>query len=134
MKVAALAQPGDLLPTLGGRFILTALDRIHHDAFLQCHSQGIRVLDVILIVHVRRRVTDQEHNPVGVLILAPGHAVHGIIQGLVDALRAIAATVSLKIHQSGVHGVQVGGQVQNLGDISITAIPVADQPHPDFWC
>ena len=62
----------------------------------------------------------------------------GVMEGLFNSLAiallvaVIAATIGLKIHQRGIHGIQVTGQVHHAGDIGITAIAIGDQTDADF--
>ena len=65
LKELAMAEARDLCPGPGGRRNFTTLNRVDHDAFLQRGCHDLRILHLVLIVHVRRCITDQEHDLVG---------------------------------------------------------------------
>ena len=58
--VAALGLDGDVLPRLGAVRVVAALDGVDDDALLDGLLARLGVLHVVLVVHVRRRVADQE--------------------------------------------------------------------------
>jgi hypothetical protein len=60
-----MTEARDLRPGPGGGRNFTALNRVDHDAFLQRSCHDLRVLHLVLIVHVRWCIADQEHDLVG---------------------------------------------------------------------
>ncbi len=128
LEEVALPQGGDLCPRLNGRFDITTLNRIDDNPFLQRRRHDLGVLHLV-VVHVRRRVADQEDHLVRLVLFAPRHVVHGIVERLVDTLGRVAATVCLEVHQRGIDGIEVIGQVDNLGHVGIATVAVRDEPN-----
>jgi hypothetical protein len=77
-------------------------------------------------------VADQEDDPVGVLGAAPVQARHGLVQGLVDGLRPIAAAIGLEALQRRVERVDVVRERVHLRHVRVTAVAVADHRHADL--
>ena len=122
----------DLRPGLRGRIVVTALNGVDHDAALFGQRHGGGVFDVVLVVHVRRRIADQEHRLIGRCLGVPAHARNRILQSLVDRLRTIATPIGLEVHQVCIHGIEVGGQIEHLGDVLIATITIGDQTDADL--
>ena len=134
LQIGAVAELRDLLPEPQSLGLITALDGVDTDAALPRQRKGLRIIDVVLIVHVRRRIADQENNAIGICILPPGDGMDGIMQRLVDTLRAVTAAVCLKLEQGGMQCVQVWGQIHHLRHIVVTPVAIGDQAHTDAWC
>ena len=75
-EVAAAPERRDVPPRRDGVAHGPALNRVDDDALGGRRSDDLRILDVVLVVHVRRRIADEEHHLVRALILAPRHAVN----------------------------------------------------------
>ena len=134
LKVFTTSELGDLLPVFPCRRILSALNRVDHDAFLQSPPDSDRILDVILVVHVCRCIADEKHHPVGIIILAPGNIMHRIVQRLINTFRTVTTTISLKIHQGGIHAIEIVGQIDGLCDVGIATVPISNKAHFDIGC
>jgi hypothetical protein len=113
LQIGAVAELRDLLPQPQRLRGVAALDGVDADAALLGQREALRVLDIVLIVHVRRRVADQKDHPIGVRVLTPGDGIDRFMQGLVDALRAVAAAVGLELEQLGMQRVEVRRQVHH---------------------
>jgi hypothetical protein len=127
-----LAAARDLLPNPRGLAVGAALDRVHDDVLPHglLHRAGVR--GVLHIVHVRRRVADQEHQLEGLAVGAPRELVDRVRERLVDRLGAVATAVGGERAQLAVHRVEVGAQVVELGDVRVAAVAVSDQPDADL--
>ena len=89
--------------------------RVDDDVLLFRHRQRGRIFGVLRIVHVRRRVADQEHDPPGVAGERPAQLVDGDVERLVDAFGPVAAAARLQLQQVGVEVLDVGGEVEGPG-------------------
>jgi hypothetical protein len=81
------------------------------------------------VVHVRRRVADQENDPPDVAGRRPAQFADGDVERFVDALRPIAAAAGLQLQQVGVEVLDVGGEIEGLGDVLLADIAVGDEAH-----
>ncbi len=124
--VGAARGVGDLLPDLRRAAHRTTLDGVDDDVLAPGAAAGVEVLHIILVVHVRRGVADQEDEPQNVLSFAPGDLVNGLMQGLVDGLRPVTAAVRREARELGVDCVHVVGQVEDRGDVVIAAIAIGE--------
>jgi hypothetical protein len=111
---------------------ISTLNGVDDDAALTCEPHALFEADVVGVVRVGRGVTDQEDHPVDAISLGPGESVHGLVQGLVDRLRGVAAPTRRVALEIGVDGVDVSGEIVNTGDVLVAAVAVADQRHPHF--
>ena len=107
LEVFPVTQCGNFLPGGASNLMLAALNGINYNAFLGCRCQGDRVFHIVGIIHVWWCITDQEYYSVGVTVRAPGNLVDSFVEGLIDAFRTIAATLCAKIHQAGIHRVEI---------------------------
>src|SRR5262249_42304845 len=114
-----------------GLAVVAALDGVDDDVPRRGQLAGVRILDVVGIIHVRRGIADQEDDLQGLLRLAPGNLGDRFVKGLVDALGKIAAPLGLETHELRVNGVQVIGQIDDLGDVGVATVPVGDQADLD---
>ena len=64
--------------------------------------------------------------------LAPGQLVDADVQRLVDAFRPVAAAARLQLEQVGVEVLDVGGEVECLGDVFVADVAIGDEAHADF--
>ena len=126
-------QLGDFLPDGGGRAHRSTLNGVDDEVFLDRHFANGGILDVILIIHVRRGITNEEHDLQNLATLAPGHFLDGFMQSLVYGLGSVATTLRLKLHELAVDLVDVIGQVVSLRDVFIAAITIAYQAKFDIW-
>ena len=130
--VAAVAHLGDFAPDPLGIAGAARLHGVDQDVALARHAQHLRVFHVLRIVHVRRRVADQEHDAADLGALRPGQFRHADMQRLVDALRPVAAAARAQLQQIGIKVLDVGGELEGLGDVVVADIAIGDQPHADF--
>ena len=56
----------------------------------------------------------------------------GDIERLVDALRPVAAAARLQLQQIGIKVLDVGGEIELLGDVVVADVAIGDQAHADF--
>ena len=83
--------------------VVPATNCVHDDPPPCGFRQDNGILHVVLIIHVRWRITHQKHYLVAVGVLTPGDLVNGIGQRLINALRIITSAVSLEVHKRGVY-------------------------------
>ena len=76
------ALVADVLPDLGALAVAAALHRVDQDALLGGQLARLGVLDVVLVVHVRRGVADQEDDPERGLVVGPLEPGDRLVQGL----------------------------------------------------
>ena len=53
-------------------------------------------------------------------------------QRLVDAFRPVAAAARVQLQQVGVEVLDVGGEVECLGDVFVADVAIGDEAHADF--
>ena len=90
-NVAAVTHLGDGAPDPLGVAGGARLHGIDQDAAIARHAQHLRVFRVLRIVHVRRRVADEEQDAADLGALRPGQFGHRHVERFVDALRPVAA-------------------------------------------
>ena len=115
----------------GGCTRPAALDGVDDDAAALGFGQRGRVPDVVRVIHVRRCIADQEYDLIDIVVLAPRDLVDRIVERLVDAFGPVAAALGAKIHQAGVHLIEIFGQIEDAGDVGVAAIAKRDQSHLD---
>ncbi|MPM66963.1 hypothetical protein SDC9_113877 [bioreactor metagenome] len=109
-----------------------ALYGIDHNVLLPGQLAAFRIFDVVLIVHVGRKVADQKDGFHGVRLVRPLELGHRLIQRLIDRLGTVAAAVGPEGLQHTVNRVEVVGEGSALGDILIAPVTVGDQSDFDF--
>ena len=57
--------------------------------------------------------------------------VDGDIERLVDAFRPVAAAAGLQLQQAGVEILDVGGEIDLLGDVVVADVAIGDEAHAD---
>src|SRR5262249_2305753 len=126
-----LGAAADVLPDparLGG---VAALHGVDDDALPGRQLAGFGVLDVVGVVHVRRRVAHQEDHLERLGGGAPLDLRDRLVQRLLAALGEVAAALGLEAHEVAVDRVQVVGQVEDLGDVGVAAVAEGDQADLD---
>src|ERR1017187_10404546 len=93
--IAAFGQLRDLLPEWRGRGNAAALDGIDDQVLLHGFLAYLRVFGSARVIHVRRRVANQEDDLQYLPVLAPRHLADGILERLVHGLRLVAAARGL---------------------------------------
>ena len=126
--VVALGELGDFLPYGRGGSHAPTLDGVDDEILLYRLLADRGILDVILVIHVGRRVPHEEYELENFLALVPLDLGYGLVQGLIDGLRGVAAALGLKLHQLGVYVVDIFGKVMHLRDVGVLAIAVSDEP------
>jgi hypothetical protein len=129
---AAVAELGDIAPYPCGILCAPRKHRVDDDVLLLRHRQRGRIFGVLRIIHVRRRVADQEHDPPRIAARIPAQLVDGDIERLVDALRPVAAASRLQLEQIGVEILDVGGQVERPGDVVVADVAIGDEAHANL--
>ena len=76
---AALGLDGDVLPDLGAVRVGAALDGVDDDVLLDRLLARLGVLHVVRVVHVRRRVADQEDDLQRLLVVGPLDLVDRVV-------------------------------------------------------
>ncbi len=94
---------------------------------------GDGVLDVLLVIHVGRGVTNEEDDLQHILAFAPFHLVHRLVKGLVHRLGRVAAALRLESGELGVNVVYVFTKGIGLGDIGVRLVTIADEADLDLW-
>ena len=64
--------------------------------------------------------------------LRPGQLGDADVQRLVDAFRPVAAAARFQLQQVGVEVLDVGGELEDLGDVFVADIAIGDEAHADF--
>ena len=124
---AALGLDGDVLPALGALGVVAALDGVDDDVLLDRLLARLGVLHVVLVVHVRRRVADEEDDLQRLLVVGPLDLVDGVVERLVDVLGGVAAAVGLEGLEVAVDLVEVVAEVEDLGDVLVALVAVGDE-------
>jgi hypothetical protein len=89
--VAAAAHLRDLAPHPLGVARAAGLHRVDDDVALARDLHHLGGFDVLRVIHVGRRVADQEHDAAHLVALRPGQLGDADVQRLIDALRPVAA-------------------------------------------
>ena len=131
LEIGAFGQLGNLPPYRRRPRHIAALDRIDDDILLGGKTAALLVLDVILVVHVRRGVTHQENDPIGPGIATPFRTGDRLVERLVDAFRSIAAPLGPVLHEMGVDRIEIVGQRREHRNIAVAPVAVAHEPHAD---
>ena len=131
-NVAAVAHLGDVAPHALGVGRAAGLHGVDQDAAVARHLHHLGVFHVLRIIHVRRRVADQEQDAVDLGALRPGQLGHADVQRLVDAFRPVAAAARLQLQEVGVQVLDVGRQRKGLGDVLVADVAIGDQADADF--
>ena len=137
---AVLQDLVELAFRLGGNFLpdgcsgghAPALEGVDDDIVLGGLFAGDGILDVLLVIHVRRSVTHEEDNFQHVPALAPFHLVYRLVQGLVHGLGRVAAALRLESGELGVNVVDVFAKGIGLGDIGVSLVTIADEAALDL--
>ena len=126
LRVVALSERGDLLPHRGRLHVAAAEDRLHDDAPLARLRDVPVVVEPVLVVHVGRRVSDEEDDAQAGA-LAPRDAVDGIVEGTRDVLRRVAPAVGIEGREVLVDLVHVPAQVVDAGHVLVAEVAVAHE-------
>ena len=69
---------------------------------------------------------------VDVASAAPVHLRDADVQRFVDAFRPVAAARRAQLQQVGVEALDVGGEVEGLGDVVVADVAIGDEAHADL--
>ena len=128
----AIAELRDLAPDPFGVARAAGLHGVDQNILLLRECDHLRIFHVLRIIHVRRRVADQEHDAADVRALAPRQFVDRHRERLVDAFRPVAAATRFLLEQVGVEILDIGGEVECPGHIIVADVAVGDEVDADF--
>ena len=129
---AAASVLGDVAPHPFGVARIAGEHGVDDDVLLFRHRQRHRIFGVLRVIHVRRRVADQEHDPPGVAAGTPLQPVDRDIERFVDAFRPVAAAARLQFQQIGVEVLDVGGEIELFGDVIVADVAIGDEADADL--
>src|SRR6185437_6208851 len=127
LGIGTFSELANFFPVFGTFAVAATLDRIDDDAFLAGFFAGNRIFDIVFVIHMRRRVANQEDDAQGLRVGTPLDLVDRIVERLIDALGRIAAALSLELAQFAVNGVEIVRQVDYLRDVGIRLISISNQ-------
>ena len=95
----AAAELGDFAPDALGVARAAGQHRVDEDVLLLGDLQRLRILRVLRVIHVRRRIADQEDDAMDVVAVGPGELVDRDRKRLVHAFRPIAAALGAQLQR-----------------------------------